>query len=184
MNKDLRGYVKVYEMLDADTCRQAVEELDSAAWQTHEYYNSGTGESVSYETDLSISYDNVPVRERVMSAIWESLRMYMDDIQLPWFNSWKAFSGVRFNRYDVGQEMQCHCDHIHSLFGGDKGVPVLTVLGGLNDGYDGGELIFWRDERIELPAGSIMVFPSNFLFPHEVAPVKSGRRYSFVSWAY
>ena len=29
----------------------------------------------------------------------------------------------------------------------------------------------------------LIVWPSNFLFPHSVQPVSSGERYSIVSWA-
>jgi len=32
--------------------------------------------------------------------------------------------------------------------------------------------------------GEMIIFPSNFLFPHEIKPIKKGTRYSFVSWVY
>jgi predicted 2-oxoglutarate/Fe(II)-dependent dioxygenase YbiX len=71
------------------------------------------------------------------------------------------------------------------MFDGErKGVPVLTVLGSLNNDYTGGEFVMWEDEVIDLPAGAIAVFPSNFMYPHEVRPVKTGVRYSYVSWAW
>jgi predicted 2-oxoglutarate/Fe(II)-dependent dioxygenase YbiX len=65
-----------------------------------------------------------------------------------------------------------------------KGIPTLTVLGGLNDDYEGGELMMFGDKQIYLPSGSVIVFPSNFMYPHEVKPVKSGIRYSYVSWSW
>ena len=81
--------------------------------------------------------------------------------------------------------MKEHCDHIHDMFDGTrKGIPVLTVLGGLNNDYSGGDLVFFTDEVYELKAGQLMVFPSNFLFPHKVETVTEGTRYSFASWAY
>jgi predicted 2-oxoglutarate/Fe(II)-dependent dioxygenase YbiX len=54
----------------------------------------------------------------------------------------------------------------------------------LNDDYEGGELVFWESETIKLKAGSIMIFPSNFMYPHKVMPVTKGTRYSYVSWAW
>ena len=81
--------------------------------------------------------------------------------------------------------MALHCDHIHSMFDGNrKGVPILSILGSLNNDYEGGELVFWRDKVVELKAGEIMIFPSNFLYPHEVRMVTKGTRYSFVSWSW
>ena len=32
--------------------------------------------------------------------------------------------------------------------------------------------------------GDILIFPSNFMYPHRVEPVKKGIRFSFVSWVY
>ena len=71
------------------------------------------------------------------------------------------------------------------MFDGErKGIPTLTVLGGLNDDYEGGELMMFGEHCINLPTGAVVVFPSNFMFPHEVKPVKSGVRYSYVSWTW
>lgn len=102
-----------------------------------------------------------------------------------WFSSWNGYSQVRFNRYGVDTRMKEHCDHIHSMFDGQrKGIPVLSILGSLNDDYKGGDLIFWQNKKIKLKAGSIMIFPSNFMYPHKVVEVTKGTRYSYVSWAW
>ena len=43
----------------------------------------------------------------------------------------------------------------------------------------------WVFERkFELETGDIIIFPSIFLFPHEVTTVTKGRRHSWVSWAW
>ena len=35
---------------------------------------------------------------------------------------------------------------------------------------------------LEKKKGSAVVFPSNFMFPHEVQKVTSGNRYSIMTW--
>ena len=82
--------------------------------------------------------------------------------------------------------MALHCDHIHSMFDGNmKGIPILSVLGLLNDDFEGGEFLMFDDEKqINLKAGDIMVFPSVFLYPHRVAPVTKGIRHAFVAWVW
>jgi predicted 2-oxoglutarate/Fe(II)-dependent dioxygenase YbiX len=71
------------------------------------------------------------------------------------------------------------------LFEGDrKGIPILTVLAGLNNDYEGGELIMFKDTQIKMNTGDVVIFPSNFLYPHKVNPVTKGVRYSCVSWAW
>jgi predicted 2-oxoglutarate/Fe(II)-dependent dioxygenase YbiX len=78
--------------------------------------------------------------------------------------------------------MALHADHIHSRFDGErKGIPILSVLGVLNDDYEGGEFVL-IDEKIDLNKGDIIIFPSNFMYPHKVEPVTKGTRYSYISW--
>lgn len=189
MLQNLHDYVKIYENhLSDDLCKSAVDNLKKASWRTHEYYRSGTKESISYQTDLDVSYDNIPEKEEINKQIWFALERYIlkDFIDYnKWWGGWNGYSGVRFNKYDETTEMQLHCDHIHSMFDGErKGVPILTVLGALNNDYEGGELMMFEDKQIHLPAGSVVVFPSNFMFPHQVRPIKKGTRFSYVSWSW
>jgi predicted 2-oxoglutarate/Fe(II)-dependent dioxygenase YbiX len=97
----------------------------------------------------------------------------------------KETSTIRFNRYQVGTNMKFHHDHIHALFDGEKkGVPILSILGLLNDDFEDGDFLMFDAKKVQLEAGDIILFPSNFLYPHAVATVTKGTRYSFVSWGY
>jgi predicted 2-oxoglutarate/Fe(II)-dependent dioxygenase YbiX len=40
------------------------------------------------------------------------------------------------------------------------------------------------DEEIKFKTGDLLIFPSNFLYPHRVEPVTKGVRYSFISWTW
>lgn len=67
----------------------------------------------------------------------------------------------------------------------DHGVSsrVLSTVIYLNDNYDGGEIEFQQSGvRIKPEAGSIIFFPSNFLYIHEVMPVSNGIRYAIPHW--
>jgi Rps23 Pro-64 3,4-dihydroxylase Tpa1-like proline 4-hydroxylase len=67
----------------------------------------------------------------------------------------------------------------------DQGVStrVLSTVMYLNDDYDGGEIEFINSKvKIKPEAGSIIFFPSNFLYVHEVHPITSGYRYSMPHW--
>lgn len=53
----------------------------------------------------------------------------------------------------------------------------------LNDGYTGGEFnMLDLGMSFKQKKGSALLFPSNFMFPHEVEKVTSGIRYSIVTW--
>jgi Rps23 Pro-64 3,4-dihydroxylase Tpa1-like proline 4-hydroxylase len=67
----------------------------------------------------------------------------------------------------------------------DQGMSsrVLSVLVYLNDDYVGGDIEFKHSGvRIKPKAGSLLFFPSNFLYVHEVHPVYKGPRYALPNW--
>jgi len=170
--------------LNNDLVKRTMGELLTTDYNKHTFYNVTSNSNHSYDDDLFITY-NTSTSDEIMKRIWEGIYSYYQDMNFSWFSGWKGFSKVRFNKYPVGTNMKPHCDHIHSLFDGSiKGIPILSVLGSLNDDYEGGELIFFDNQKIVLNAGDIVIFPSNFLFPHAVKNVTKGTRYSFVSWVW
>lgn len=190
MSMNVKDYMKIYDnFLDAKTCKTLVKKLKKTQWDTHSFYESNSGEYKSYDKELSIGYaTEVEETLTLQNQIWFAIQKYItvDSAHMrEWYSSWNGYTQVRYNRYNKNTQMKLHCDHIHSMFDGNrKGVPILSVLGSLNDDYEGGDLIFWEQEKIELKAGQIMIFPSNFMYPHKVTEVTKGTRYSFVSWVW
>jgi predicted 2-oxoglutarate/Fe(II)-dependent dioxygenase YbiX len=186
MNLDLTSYLKIYQVFDEKFCADTIGQLKTVDWQTHGYTNpSNYDETTSYENEFLMCTSPINNEDAIMDGIWRSFQAYCTEINFPWFTGWSGHSRVRFNKYDVSTLMREHCDHIHSLFTGERrGIPTITALGALNNNYAGGELVFWQDKQVVIPPGHIAVFPSNFLYPHYVAPVKEGVRYSYVSWAW
>lgn len=59
---------------------------------------------------------------------------------------------------------------------------VVNALAYLNDDYDGGEMYFpYLDLALTPKTGDIVFFPANYIGTHGVAPVKSGRRYTYLT---
>jgi predicted 2-oxoglutarate/Fe(II)-dependent dioxygenase YbiX len=54
----------------------------------------------------------------------------------------------------------------------------------LNDDFEGGDFLMFDGKKLNLSAGDIVIFPSNFLYPHAVTTVTKGTRYSFVAWGW
>jgi hypothetical protein len=185
MNKDLQSYVKIYKgFYDKTLCEETVEQLKHAHFVKHRFYNFTKDSTKTFDTDLSVSADRIKNYDELANKIWYALEQYIvKDFNFKWFDGWNGYCPPRFNRYDSGTEMHEHCDHIRDIFQGEiRGVPILSVLGVLNEDYVGGEFVMFQDETIELKTGDLMIFPSSFLYPHKVNPVTQGVRYSFVSW--
>jgi hypothetical protein len=86
-------------------------------------------------------------------------------------------TGYDLLKYEVGQFYTPHTDSF-------KERPrEISCSFALNDDYEGGELAFFGRELVyKLKKGDALMFPSNFMYPHEIMPVTSGTRYSIVTW--
>ena len=187
MDKNIESYIKIYNAIDKDLCKSSIEQLEEQNWEKHLFYDSKVriASAKSGDKELDIFFGEIGNKEILSDLTWKSIFSYVESLNFSWYRSWNGFSSIRFNRYEKDQTMAIHCDHIYSLFDGNrKGVPILSIVGLLNDDYTGGEFIMFEDKEIKLSAGDIMIFPSNFLYPHKVEPVKEGKRYSFVSWVF
>lgn len=191
---DTRYYIKVFDnIFEKKFCKKIIKQLNSSdtTWIEH-IWNSGydhNGQDLfnpGDDKELSITRIDTPEALKLAEEIWTVIKRYYEEVlhDHVWYRSWQGYTFPRFNKYEVNNEMKLHCDHITSIFEGkQRGIPVLTVLGALNDNYEGGNLIVGNDEVV-LKTGSVVVFPSVFIYPHEVKLVTKGTRYSFVSWVW
>tara|TARA_B100001094_G_scaffold320954_1_gene367957 strand:- start:137 stop:679 length:543 start_codon:yes stop_codon:yes gene_type:complete len=101
-------------------------------------------------------------------------------VDFPLFSVHKI-TDFRINRYAEGGFMSKHIDNIHHSHGQEYGFPQVSVLLYLNDDYEGGEFKV-ADKLIYPEAGSGIIFPSNFMYPHEAEVVTKGTRWSIVAW--
>ena len=180
-NQQISDYIFFYpDVMDKKTCEWIINRYDTTAkWQqstfSNAYKNTGTskvamdeywiGPPDSYYQDLKIVFSKV-VSDYIISS--------------PTIQS-HDFTDFRLNRYCVGGFMKTHVDSIHHSHGQKQGYPHLTSLIFLNDNYDGGEFVLCN-EPLKKEQGSAVVFPSNFMFPHQVKEVTKGKRYSVMVW--
>lgn len=189
---NLKDYIlHLNNWIPSNILDKTIKELSkNQTWQRHTYSDTKTfkNESKNKDKELDICFgDNLTYHTELMDLTWKALEKYIvvEKIGEKHLNGWKGFSPIRFNRYNKNQIMSKHCDHIVSLFEGEnRGIPILSIVAVLNDNYEGGEFIMFDDYEIKFKAGDLIIFPSVFLYPHLVKPVKKGTRYSFVSWAW
>ena len=185
MKHSLRDYIKVYNIIPKKLCESTLKQLDSLdLWQKHAFYEYRVDKEMALSGDDELDVCHVHSKA-MMDLTWKSISNYVTELDFPWFAGWNGHTELRFNRYSNNQTMAIHCDHINSMFDGKtKGIPTLSIVGLLNDDFTGGDFIMFDDEKIPLVQGDIMLFPSNFLYPHLVSPMISGTRNSFVSWVW
>ncbi len=89
---------------------------------------------------------------------------------------------VQILKYTIGGHYKIHVDHASII------PRTISCIFLVNDDYKGGELVFKfpSNEKfymINKVKNRMIIWPSNFLYPHSVLPVTEGERYSVVAWA-
>ena len=189
-SSNLSDFIFIEKSIPDLICDHILEELESNHWEKHQW-GSITGElskkeETSKEPDVTYSkpLDSI-LNSFVVQIAKKYQQMHSDKSCKNTSEFIFSLSEIRFNRYHVDQKMDMHFDHIKSLFDGtNPGIPALSFVGALNDNYEGGELVFWKDYSIKLKKGEVLCFPSNFLYQHRVDPILSGVRDTFVCWAW
>lgn len=144
--------------------------------------------SVRNCTTIGLSFDsvinkNAEARKKIDATLYsiasQALKEYVRHIpELP-KNAYLASqdTGYELLKYESGGFYTEHLDFF-------KNTPrAISCSFALNDDYEGGEFAFFNRELVyNLKKGSCIMFPSNFMYPHEIMPVTSGTRYSIVTW--
>jgi hypothetical protein len=129
------------------------------------------GYFLKLDNPTNIFYMNI-----IKNEIGRFLINYKSKFPFMWFDK---INQVDLLKYGIGGRYISHVD--------DDTTRTLSIIMNLNDEYEGGDLVF-RDQkeneikRYTLGKGSIVFFPSNFLYPHSIEPITKGTRYSIVSW--
>lgn len=93
----------------------------------------------------------------------------------------KNLDQIDLLKYSIGGKYEKHIDY----FNGSN--RTISFILNLNENYSGGDFIFYDQlgneiKRIKCQTGTVILFPSYFLYPHSVEPITKGNRYSVVAW--
>jgi len=187
--KTIEDYIYVENHIPVELCEKLIDECNKKEWKKHAWHSNYTGKQTPEKTK---ELDVMPCTQEQQNKITPYLAKALEDYQFkyswpgektqpPWLTK---FSPIRFNKYEIGNTMRVHYDNIHSAFDGKKkGIPIVSIVGNLNEDYEGAEFML-RDKEIKLKTGDILLFPSGIVYPHMVKETTKGIRYSFVSWAF
>ena len=126
-----------------------------------------------YKTPTNIFYWDYITRE--IERIY-----YYYKIKFPQMHS-KLIDQIDLLKYSEGGKYEVHTDQYSDT------PRHLSIIINLNDDYEGGDLVFTDQQRKEikrfkLGKGSVIFFPSNFMYPHSIRPITKGTRYSIIAW--
>jgi len=180
----LSKYIKVYDnVLDISDCNVILDEYSTTNEWTRALTGSGEISEVRKCDSILISSQsvlekNVNTRKEIDLMLHQKvaniIKRYVADFPLC---SLSSDSGYDLLRYEVGGDFGNHVDSCTEV------MRTVSISINLNDDYVGGKMSFFnREIQIKGGIGSAIVFPSNFMYPHEIMPVEKGTRYSIVTW--
>lgn len=186
-NSQLKDLIILEEkIIPKGLCDYIVSTIQNEKWETHKWHNYSKDIQFSNQTNEPSVFMGSNIHLDLLSPyIIEAKNRYTSKVSYneSASNITNTFSHIRFNKYEVGQTMRDHHDHIRTLFTPpDRGIPILSMIIGLNDDYDGGELVFWDSIEFKIKTGDIIIWPSLFLYPHRVNKITKNIRYTAVSW--
>ena len=190
-NLDLSDHIlHLKSFIDKDVCNSVMNSLDNLERDNSAPYTDGLlNDNADTYFDPDIKYiDNV--RDRIFI---DGLKEYASKIRpFNWsYYDTKSFhcSEMIIRRYNEGSEFKFHHDDIigeifpHWFL---RRQNILTCNFYFSDAnnYEGGDLVFTCGKTFHPSIGDIIIFPSNWMFYHEVQKITKGKRYSGTVWLY
>lgn len=190
---NIHDFVQKYNVIPNAVCDDIVSQIkNSTLWNEHSYVSTGKQQTSFPPTDFEILDSTTEQFNTLVPYVIDAVKQYEEWNQL--YNTFEGYisnpgvascSPIRFNRCKQHRLIERHHDHIKGLFGEqESGVPILSIVGLLNDDFKSGDFVLFDDYNAYLKKGDILIFPATFLYPHKVTAVSEGTRYSFASWAY
>jgi len=181
---NLRDYVVVFENVISDElCDEVLSEYINDKNWTNAITKTGLRQDSRKCDNINMSDDFIinqnrdkrkSIDDKLYKIAGEIIRKYKEKFVN---TNIDGDSGYILLRYQEGDFYKQHTDYFLQQ------PRSLSCSFALNDNYEGGEWgLFDREMVIKVPKGSALMFPSNFMYPHEIMPVTKGTRYSLATW--
>jgi len=189
---EINTFIREYEnVLSEEYCDALCKFLETQAFTKAGIIDLGSKDLTKTDFEIRRTYQyNFVRRHESMTHVHHSCRLhelvknylkkYAQDLNI--FDL--PISGIQditALKYEAGGFYTWHVDHCAE-------VPrTFSFILLLNDKYEGGELCFRNPNKekefaIVNKKGKLIIWPSNFMYPHTVKPLINGTRYSVVSW--
>ena len=183
---DLQNYIHFKKgLFDPVFCKVICDDLQHI--DKHKFYGVGDLRGTVGKDPMLCKLQTEQYGHTIIDQQYDAIFNYLKDVNCPWFETWAGYTWPKFIEYNKGEHLKNHCDHIYEIFlEGDKprGVPILTMITCLNEYYTGGDMVLCNKYRYKFKIGDTIIFPSNFIFPHCIEEIKSGKRVSMTTWIY
>lgn len=184
LKQQLDNYIYIVKnALDYKTCNEILNEFINSDEWIDTLIGSGLNKKIRNCQTIGISYPqiiqkNKDIRHELDNAIFDGASKCIKEYNTIFPHcKIEEDSGYELLKYPEG----CfYIEHTDSFKARPRAISCSFIL---NDDFEGGEFAFFnREVKYKLDKGDAIMFPSNFMYPHEVMPVTKGTRYSIITW--
>jgi hypothetical protein len=193
---EIKSYVKIYDdVLPLKTLSNLIRYINTLNFEEAKIIGEGEKQqqvnfnirkTYNYSLTNTKLFNDVSFSEVhwfcLLSKFFSNkLNQYPVDLNIKDFH-WTQLRDITLLKYKDDGFYTWHTDH-HST------IPrTMSCILLLNNDYEGGNLCFRNPDglgewEVEVKPNRMIIWPSNFLYPHTVKPVTKGIRYSIVAWA-
>lgn len=129
---------------------------------------------MTFPNSLAVSEERQKIDKYLFASANNAIQAYVNRFKYCHINK---DTGYDLLRYTTGG---FYTEHTDAYLEQPRAVSCSFSL---NDDYEGGEWAFFGGEFVvKPPKGSAIMFPSNFMYPHQILPVTKGTRYAVITW--
>lgn len=161
--------IKIYDGVEAEFCRGLIKHYESLIYRgiTKPKYDPYYIEKYQFKEKM--------ILEDIKNCLRPFLQVYKE-IQWLERDYENYMKDSLLLKYREGDRRWMHAGEPK-----ERELITLSTLVFLNDDYEGGVLRFPDFFDIEPKKGRLVIFPSCYMFPHEVTKVTSGTRYTLAT---
>ncbi len=187
---DLGGEILLVEnLLDPDTCRHIIEVAEHCHFEAAAILVNSVDADVRNSGILALNPRD-PIQQSTNNLLIRPVKVAQEALHRCYGVKFPHAETCSVLRYLPGQQYKRHVDNIllASRFQEvEQGIPTrdVSLVGYLNDGFEGGETFFDRQSvKVTPKAGSVILFPAYYTHPHQALPIRSGKKYAWTTWLY
>jgi len=187
---EIKNFIKIYdEVLPWKTVSNLIRFINISKFEKTQV---GGGEESRIDFNVRRTY-TLPLsnlHNSISNVHWcnllhhyfnKNLRQYKFDANILDYD-YRNIIDIEILKYEDTGFYTWHVDHFATI------PRTMSCILLLNNDYEGGNLCFRNPDgseewEVEVKPNRMIIWPSNFLYPHTVKPVTKGIRYSVVAWA-
>lgn len=179
----------IEDLLEPELCDHLIEVAEFCQFESTRVTIGSVDTSIGAESILPLDRRN-PIQKAANDLILTKIQVVQEALLKLYSVNFSQVEPCSIVRYAPSQNDKRRIDNLvleSRLKEAEQGILTrdISIIGSLNDDFEGGELFFDR-QSVKVPPkkGGAIVFPAYYTHPHQSLLVTRGRKYIWQSWLY